>query len=61
MEISSAYAQLTVRAQPSQHGSQPRAVAAPPTRTDGPDQENDGDSDDRSVTATRGNNVNIIA
>ncbi|MBL4748189.1 MAG: hypothetical protein JKY17_05295 [Magnetovibrio sp.] len=29
--------------------------------SDGADRENDGDRDDGSVTATRGNNVNVLA
>jgi len=62
MEISSTTsAQLAVRAQSTQLQNAARASASQLAGADGPDKENDGDSDDRAVTSTRGNNLNIKA
>lgn len=63
MEISSSANSLyAARAQQSaQPQEQTRTAAAQPAGGDGPDREPDGDKDDGSVTATRGQNLNIIA
>jgi len=65
MEISgSSSVSYAAQAQRVQQLSQSRAAQVQPVQPagyDGPDVENDGDRDDGSVTATRGNQVNILA
>jgi len=62
MEISSSLnATFASRAQAHHPQEQTRATGAQPAGEKGPDKESDGDSDDRAVTSTRGQNVNIKA
>jgi len=62
MEVSSTTASYVTRAQVPQQQSQVRVQQAQALVSDGADRENDGDSDDKSsVSATRGQKVNITA
>ena len=61
MQISgNSSAVYVARAQQAQQ-NQTLATASQASGVEGADRENDGDSDDGSVTATRGNKVNLLA
>ena len=63
MDVSSSTASYVAQTQTPQQQNQVRAQQqAQPTVSDGADIERDGDADDKAnVTATRGQNVNILA
>jgi len=65
MEISGSsnvnFAAQAQRVQQLSQSRQTQSQPAQPAGYDGNDAENDGDRDDGSVTATRGNQVNILA